>query len=404
MTHLDTSLTAALILCAGVVGFTYLGYPILVWLLSRCFGRDPIPPAVDSVDLPTVSLLIAAHNEEADIEGRLRNALALRYPPEKLEVVIASDGSTDATNEIVARYADRGVRLFAFPANRGKAAALNASVPRLRGEVVVLSDANTRMHADAVRQLATWFADPAVGVVCGKLILTDPATGRNADGLYWRYETFLKACEGRLGALLGCNGAIYAIRRSLFPPVSEGTIIEDFVIPLDARRRTGCRIQYDAQAIASEDTAPDIGAEFRRRVRIGAGGFQSIARLWPLLSPRHGWISLTFLGHKVLRWLSPFCLAGMLVLNLLLLGTAGFEYLLVGQLAFYAAAALAAYLPARPRGLRPLRLATMFATMNLALLVGFFRWARGAQRGTWKRTARVPVRRAARSGVDVATP
>ena len=400
MTNFDAVLVTAFGLCAGVVVFAYIGYPVVVWLLSRCFGRDPAPPAVESADLASVSLLIAAHNEEEEIEERIRNALALRYPPDKLEIVIASDGSADATNEIVRRYADRGVRLFAFPVNRGKAAVLNDSVPRLRGEIVVLSDANTRMNPDSVRQLATWFADPAVGVVCGKLILSDSTTGRNADGLYWKYETFLKECESRLGALLGCNGAIYAVRRSVFPDVSAGTIIDDFVIPLEARRRTGCRVQFDCEAVAWEETPPDLSCEFRRRSRIGAGGFQTIARLWPLLNPAHGWISLTFLGHKVLRWLSPFCLIGLLLLNLSLLGVPGFQYVLAGQVAFYAVAIAAAFLPARPRALRPLRLTTMFATMNLALLVGFFRWAAGVQRGTWERTARGPTR----SGADVATP
>ena len=391
MSSLESFSVILLSLCIGVVGFAYVGYPILIWLLSRCFGRDPVPPAVESADLPTVSLLIAAHNEEADIAARIENALGLHYPPDKLEIVIASDGSTDATEEIVERYSDRGIRLLAYRNNGGKSAVLNASVPRLRGDVVVLSDANTRMAPDSLRRLATWFADPAVGVVCGRLILTDAVSGRNADGMYWKYENFLKGCEGRLGALIGCNGAIYAIRRRLFPAVRPGTIIDDFVIPMDARRESGCRILYDAHAVAWEETPPDIGCEFRRRARIGAGGFQSIARLWPLLSPAHGWASLTFFGHKVLRWLSPFCLAGMLVLNSLLLGIPGFDLMLIGQLGFYAVAIAAAYVPPRPRALRVLRLSTMFATMNLALLVGFFRWASGAQRGTWKRTTRGPV-------------
>ena len=246
MSSLESFSVILLSLCIGVVGFAYVGYPILIWLLSRCFGRDPVPPAVESADLPTVSLLIAAHNEEADIAARIENALGLHYPPDKLEIVIASDGSTDATEEIVERYSDRGVRLLAYRNNGGKSAVLNASVPRLRGDVVVLSDANTRMAPDSLRRLATWFADPAVGVVCGRLILTDAVSGRNADGMYWKYENFLKGCEGRLGALIGCNGAIYAIRRRLFPAVRPGTIIDDFVIPMDARRESGCRILYDA--------------------------------------------------------------------------------------------------------------------------------------------------------------
>jgi cellulose synthase/poly-beta-1,6-N-acetylglucosamine synthase-like glycosyltransferase len=381
--------------CVVLVGFAYVGYPAVIWLLARLFGRDAVPPAVETADLPTVSLLIAAHNEEADIEDRIRNALALRYPPEKLEIVVASDGSTDATEEIVERFAEHGVRLIAFAENRGKAAVLNAAIPLLRGEIVILSDANTQMHPDSARRLATWFADPSVGVVCGKLVLVDPESGRNVDGMYWKYESFLKKCESRLGALLGCNGALYAIRRRLIPRLPEGTIIDDFYLPLEARRRSGCRILLDTDALAWEETAPDIRAEFRRRVRIGAGGYQSIARLWRLLDPRHGWVSFAFLGHKIARWIAPFGLVGALVLNVVLLDSPVFQMILAAQVAFYALALVAGRLPSRPKPLRVLKLATMFVTMNLALLVGFVGWLTGYQRGTWRRTDRVPTHPAA---------
>jgi cellulose synthase/poly-beta-1,6-N-acetylglucosamine synthase-like glycosyltransferase len=386
-----TFIVATFFLCATIVGFAYVGYPILIWTLARIFGRNSTAPSVESADLPSVSLLIVAHNEESDIDTRVRNALSLHYPPDKLEIVIASDGSTDATNEIVERYAEHGVQLVAYPTNRGKAAVLNESIPHLRGEVVILSDANTQMDPNAIRALATWFADPGVGVVCGKLVLIDSRSGRNVDGLYWKYETFLKKSESRLGALLGCNGANYAFRKSLFAGIPADTAIDDFVLPLEIRRRSGCRIQYDAQALAFEETPPDISSEFRRRSRIGAGGFQSIGRLWPLLSPRHGWICLTFFAHKLLRWLSPFCLVGMLVLNVMLLTIPGFAYLLGVQAAFYATAAIAPYLPRKPRVLRLLNLTTMFAAMNLALLVGFMRWVTGTQQGKWQRTRRAHV-------------
>lgn len=374
--------------CFAAVAFAYLGYPVLVYALSRLFGRSPARPEVADADLPVVSLLIAAHNEEVDIEERVRNALALDYPVGKLEVVIASDGSTDRTNEIVRRFEDRGVKLYAYEENRGKTTVLNETVPKLRGDVVLLSDANTMMAPDVARRVAAWFADPGVGVVCGKLVLTDPHTGRNVDGVYWKYETFLKKCEGRLGALLGSNGAIYAIRKALFPPVRPGTLIDDFVIPLDAKRRSGCRIVYDTKAVATEETAPTIRAEFRRRVRIGAGGFQSIGMLWPLLSPAHGWVAVTFLCHKILRWVCPFLLIGMLVANLLLLGDPVYDAALAAQGGFYALAVLGNWLPSRPKFLRLFRLPTMFAAMNLALFFGFFRWLRGRQKGTWTRTTR----------------
>jgi cellulose synthase/poly-beta-1,6-N-acetylglucosamine synthase-like glycosyltransferase len=367
----------------------YAGYPVLIFLLSRLFGRRARPPAVTDADLPTVSLLIAAYNEELDIEARLLNALALDYPRDRFEIVIASDGSTDRTNEIVRRYAPQGVRLLAYPANRGKTTVLNESVPQLRGEIVLLSDANTDMARDVARRLAAWFQQPDVGVVCGRLVLSDPRTGRNVDGMYWKYETFLKKCESRLGALLGSNGAIYAIRKRLFPIVRPGTLIDDFVIPLDAKRQSGCRIVYDARAVAEEETPPSMRAEFRRRIRIGAGGFQSIGMLWQLLSPTYGWVALTFFFHKILRWTCPFFMLGALGAALPLIGDPEYAVLVGAQLGFYALAVLGNWLPAGPRWLRYLRLPTMFVSMNAALFLGFFRWLLRPQTGTWTRTDRL---------------
>jgi cellulose synthase/poly-beta-1,6-N-acetylglucosamine synthase-like glycosyltransferase len=286
--------TAAVVLfvgCIALVGFAYAGYPCVVWLASRRRGprRVPSVAAADGA-WPSVTLLIAAHNEEPVIGERLRNALAMDYPTGRLEVVVATDGCTDRTTEIVEQFRDQGVRLLAFPIRRGKATVLNDSVSRVGGDVIMFSDANTFTDPAAARHLARWFADPAVGAVCGQLVLTDPATGRNADGLYWKYETFLKQCEGRLGALLGANGGIYALRRDLFAPIPADTIVDDLVIPLAARLRSGCEIVYDAEAVAREETAPGLRSEFSRRARIGAGGFQAVARLWPLLTPRHGWV------------------------------------------------------------------------------------------------------------------
>ena len=395
-------LEIACLICLGVVGFTYLGYPALIWACSRLFGRGDAPPERGDDELPTVSLLIAAHNEELDIEARILNALAQDYPKGKLEVVIASDGSTDGTNEIVRRYARHGVRLLAYPENRGKAAVLNRSVPELAADIVVLSDANTHMEPTAVRRMAARFRDASIGVVCGKLVLVDPRSGQNVDGVYWKYETFLKKCESRLGALLGANGAIYAIRRRLFPVVRANTLIDDFVIPLDAKLRSGGRIVYDPGAVAVEDTAPTMRAEFRRRVRIGAGGYQSIGMLWPLLSPVNGWVAVTFFCHKILRWVCPFFLLAALVANAVALGTPSANRLFAVQLGFYALAAVGPVLPARPRVLRYLRLPAMFVTMNLALFVGFFRWLFGSQSGTWARTERTAP--AAPPGAPVVDP
>ena len=377
--------------CSALVVYAYALYPALIWASARIFGRRAEAPEVRDEDLPTASLVLAAYNEEAVIGERLENALAMNYPAGKVDVVVGSDGSRDRTAEIVRGFADRGVRLLDFAENRGKASVLNDAVAAATGEVLLMSDANTEIDPAAARRLARWFVDPAVGAVVGRLVLVDPKTGRNADGLYWKYETFLKRCEGRLGALLGANGPIYAIRRELYEPIPPSTIVDDFVIPLLAKQRTGCGIVYDREAIAVEETAPDVRAEFGRRARIGAGGFQSIGLLWRLLNPLRGWVAFAFLSHKVLRWLCPFFLIGALVTDLALAleGRPPYRALLAAQVAFYGLALLLAVVPSRAAALRPLRLTTMFASMNAALLVGFWRWVRGRQKGTWMRTARV---------------
>jgi cellulose synthase/poly-beta-1,6-N-acetylglucosamine synthase-like glycosyltransferase len=374
--------------CFGLVLYTYPCYPLVIRCLAALFGRLVVPPELPTEELPKLSILIAAHNEGAIIAARIENALALDYPGERLEIAVATDGCSDQTAEVVRRYADRGVRLLEYPVRRGKATVLNASIPQLTGDVVVLSDANTFTEPDAARRLARWFADRRIGVVCGRLVLTDPVTGTNADSLYWRYETYLKKCEGRLGALLGANGGIYALRRECFTPIPTDTIVDDFVLPLQAKLRTGCGIVYDPGAVAHEETPPNIRAEFRRRARIGAGGFQSVGRLWGLLNPLNGWIAFTFLSHKILRWGCPFFLLTLLVTSALLWQDPVYRALLFAQVAFYALSALTPLVPTKSRFLKPLRLTTMFTGMNVALLLGFWRWVSGGQRATWRRTVR----------------
>ena len=168
----------------------------------------------------------------------------------------------------------------------------------------MLSDANTFFDASAVARLVRWFADPGVGAVCGRLVLTDPATGRNADSLYWKYETFLKRCEGRLGALLGSNGAIYAIRRSVYVPIPRRHDRRRFRDPPAREDPHGVRDRLRGRGGGAEQTPAELSAEFHRRSRIGAGGFQSLRTLWPLLDARRGWVAVTFFSHKVLRWLA----------------------------------------------------------------------------------------------------
>ena len=373
---------------AALVLYAYALYPLVILIASRLCGQSRCVALLADQELPQLTLLIAAHNEQAVIGLRLQNALAMDYPPEKLQIIVTSDGSTDRTAEIVGGFASQGVQLIHDADRLGKAARLNLAMPQSRGEIVLFSDANTFSEPQAARRLVRWFHEPAVGAVCGRLILTDPATGRNVDSMYWRYETFLKTCEARLGALLGANGAIYAMRRERFVAIPNDTMVDDFVIPLLARLKSRCQIVYDADAIATEETPPSMQSEFRRRARIGAGGFQSIGLLWKLLDPRQGWLAFSFFSHKVLRWCCPFFLILLLASNLLLLHDPLYRVLLAIQVGFYSTSVLGMWLPGSGRVARSIRLTTMFTSMNLALLVGFFRWLSGQQRGVWQRTSR----------------
>lgn len=374
--------------CALAVLYTYVLYPAVVFVCSCLFGRRKAPAGLDNESLPRACLLIAAYNEEDVIGERIENALRLDYPRDRLDIVVASDGSSDATPEIVRRYADQGVTLLDYRQRRGKSTVLNDAMKTVEADIVLLSDANTNMARDVARRMARWFEDRSVDAVCGQLLLLDSETGSNVDGMYWRYENFLKKCEGRLDALLGANGAIYAIRREAFRPIPNDTLIDDLTIPLYAKLHGRGRIAYDAQAIAVEETAPDLRSEFRRRARIGAGGFQAISRLWALLHPKYGWTAFTFLSHKVLRWCSPFFLMGTIVSNGLLIHVPFYRTLWVIQMVFCLAAALGSSLPSGGLVSRLARLATLFAGVNCALLAGFVRWFVGEQNGTWTRTPR----------------
>jgi cellulose synthase/poly-beta-1,6-N-acetylglucosamine synthase-like glycosyltransferase len=398
MTYTEVTLACATALALAFVLYTYVGYPTLIAGLARAFGRTTARPVVADDDLPDVTLVIAAYNEQRYIRERIENALTVDYPAGKFRVLVASDGSSDETEEIVREYAPAGVQLAAFDRRRGKATVLNDVLPDVESEIIVLSDANTFTHPSAVRHLAAWFKLPQVGVVCGRLVLNDPKGGRNCDGVYWKYETFLKKRESRLGALLGSNGGIYAIRRDVYTPIPNDTLVDDFVIPLKACERTGCKLVYDTDAIAEEETPETMVSEFHRRARIGAGGFQSIGILRNLLYPKHGWVTFTFVNHKLFRWVCPFALLAALVFNLLWLavavatGSAGAwaaGLTLAAQAAFYATAAAARFLPSGG-GLpvKLLRLPAMFTMMNAALGVGFIRWLRGRQAAAWVRTSR----------------
>lgn len=384
----------AFFLCLFLIAYVYILYPIIVFALasfvqtrrdSRYVLSRPERRAGDAEPpLPFVSVVIAVYNEEKVLEDRIANCLSVDYPDEKLEIIIASDGSTDKTNEIAGRHLGERVRLLAFPARNGKAFALNRAIPQARGEIVLLTDSNTMYEKGSVRKLVRHFADSAIGGVCGELRVRpfDEATAE--ESLYWKFENFLKFMESRLDMTLGANGGIYAIRKEAFRPIPDGTIVDDFVVFLNVRK-AGFKTLFDPEAVAYERSAPSLRDEYRRKVRIGAGDVQAIKLAASFLSPKAGPVSFSLWSHKVLRWLVPFLLIGLLVSNIALARESGaFLAALVLQCAFYAASIAGLFFSARVW----FKLPYYFVSMNAALLHGFVRYALGTQKGTWERTER----------------
>jgi len=372
--------TFVTLLSFGFLFYTYVGYPGLLWILSKLARRPELPPVVPT-EWPAVSILISAYNEEHAIGARIENLLKLDYPRDRVEILVGSDGSNDRTAEIVAAYP---VRLINFAQRRGKASVINDLVAAARNEIVVFTDANTFFRPDAVRELmqALW-RYPFGSVVVGRLELRSAADNGNLDGAYWRYETWIKTLESRFGSLLGANGAIYAFRRDRYRPVPSAAIVDDFLIPMLMRRDCGDRTFFVPAARAWEESPEEVKDEFRRRVRIGTGDFQALKWTWPLLLPSYGMIALIYFSHKVLRWLGPWFLLAGLIGTLTLLDEPLFEILLAAQLLFYALALAGAALRPLPAIGRLAVAARYFVILNAGLLLGLVRLSLGAARPTW---------------------
>ena len=341
--------------------YVYIGFPVLLWLLAALVRRAPRPQPIE----PSVSLLVAAYNEAAAIAEKIRNSLALDYPAEKLEVVVASDGSEDATAEIVRSFeAESGgrVRLLDYPQNRGKTAVLNAAIPELRGDIVAFSDATSMLAADSLRILVQSFSDPRVGAASGvyRLLKKDQTQHGPQEDIYWKYETFLKVQEARLGAFTGAHGSLFAIRRALYPFPSENTINDDFTIPMRILAH-GYRVAYEPAAVACEEAHEMEG--FSRRVRITAGNIEQLREIKSLLWPPRPFVLFCLLSHKTGRLLVPAFMLIALATNIALRGQFPYNWLLVGQALFYCLAALGGTVDLKPK---ILRLPYYFCMVNAA--------------------------------------
>ena len=370
---------------AILLAYVYFGYPLLAAVRAKFTTlprrRAPIEPFV--------SIVVIANNEEDRIGARIKNLLALDYPPTRREIVIASDGSTDSTVARARLYERSGVSVRSFATRRGKSAVLNMVVPGLRGDVVLFADARQQFDSGTVRALVENFADPVVGAVSGELVITTTdrtaAAGRGS-AFYWRYEKFIRSTEGRADSTVGATGAIYAIRRELFEPIPDDTILDDVLIPLRIVRR-GYRVLFEPRARAYDSASATAQHEFVRKARTIAGTFQLFSReLW-LFNPRRNRLWLETMSHKALRLALPLLHATLLLASAVLApaGSWFYQEAFAAQVIFYAAAIVGYTQGCNPRRSFLVTVPCAICLLSWATVVGFVRFLTSRQQVTWER-------------------
>ncbi|HYX85605.1 MAG TPA: glycosyltransferase family 2 protein [Gaiellales bacterium] len=365
-------------LSLAALAWTHLAYPAAVSLLARLRPRPPLREPI----LPTVSLIIPAYNEEAVIERKLENALALDYPADRLEVVVTSDDSRDATHELVTRFRDRGVRLIACERG-GKVAAQDRAVRETSGEIVAFGDANVQWERRALRELVAPFADPAVGMACGQVRLVNPAGGTNQEGVYWRYEMWLRERESAVHSITGSNGAIYAVRREAYREV-DPRFGHDLSFPY-LMVQNGYRAVYEPRARATESMTTDIEDEFRRKVRMFEHAWLMLfrGRMFRLRVGPVYWMELV--SHRLLRyWSGPLHVA--LLASSTLLASHGAVYAVALGLQLAGLMLVGLSILARGR-IRPLRILHYYLLVTLATLIALGGYLRRGVPATWDKAA-----------------
>lgn len=359
----------------AIVAGSYVGYPLWLAMLKLVRPR-PVTKAEALSPWPFVSVVVAACNEEAKVAGRLANLLEQDYPTDRLEIILVSDGSTDATVAVaqeVAEKAETEVKVLVIPERQGKPCALNEGVSHARGEIIVFADARQRFEKDTVCHLVRNFADQQVGCVSGELVFCKDSDSsiRAEMGAYWAYEKWIRRAESATGSVVGATGAVYAVRRALYQPLPAETLLDDVLVPLFVARQ-GYRVIFDRQAVACDVVSSDASGEWRRKVRTLAGNWQLLGLFPGLLNPLRNPLALRFIGHKFSRLLVPFALP-LLLLSSFMVGHPLAAILGWVQVFFYACALMATlWQPCRK--VRICNLSFFFCLLNVAALAGLVRW------------------------------
>jgi len=378
-----------------IVIYSYVGYGLLLFIIIKIKRFFKGKPQVTSDHIPTVTFLVAAYNEEAYMREKIGNTLSLDYPKDKIKYMFVTDGSNDSTPDIIKEYPE--IKLLHEDARRGKIAAVQRAMKYVDTEVVVFTDANTELNKDAVLKMVRHYKDPKVGAVAGekriKSANKDEAIGAG-EGAYWKYESALKRWDSELYSVVGAAGELFSIRTSIYEPVPQDSIIEDFYMTLRIAQR-GYRVIYEPEAYAMEEPSASVKEELKRKIRIAAGGIQSIVRLKSLLNPfKYGILSFEYISHRVLRWtLAPMALPAIFILNLLLSinGNLFYSSIMVCQIAFYIASLVGYSLEKRQIRFKLLFIPYYFSMMNYAVYRGMVRHFKGSQSVLWEKAERRTV-------------
>lgn len=363
-----------------LVLYAYFGYPLSVCLLAKINPRSSGKEGIT----PRVSFITVAYNEEDCIKEKIENSLSLDYPRDKLDIIFVSDGSTDSTNEIASKYSGKGIKFIKFSSRRGKAACLNDAVLGSDGEILVFSDANVIYEKGAIKELVKNFGDNSIGGVTGEVYYNINKDSPNeGEGLFSKYERFIRNCESKFYSLIGVNGAMYAIRKELYVPIREDIVTDDFVIALNVIMH-GYKIAYEPEAKGIEKIYSSAKDEFIRKVRMIAGGYQALNEFKGKFREVPFPVLFEIISHKLFRWAVPFFIAGILAVNLFLLDTAVYRIFLILQIMFYMAVLLG-YILEKRKIASPLSFLYYFTAVNLAGIFGLFRFITGTQKVTWSR-------------------
>ena len=370
-------------LCLAIVVYTYVGYGLILYLLvfikRLAIKAKPLADITDDC-LPEVTLMVCAYNEEDIISEKMSNTHSLDYPADRLHLVWVTDGSTDNTNSILSTYPD--VKIVFSPERRGKSAALKHGIKEVSTEIVMMTDANTMLNPEAIREIVRLMQDPKVGCVSGEkkvMAKSDSDEAAQGEGLYWKYESTLKRLDSELYSAMGAAGELCVIRRQHMTDIPDDTLLDDFVISMEIVRM-GYKIAYTSKAFAMEYGSADLHEESKRKRRIAAGGLQSSWRLRSLMNPlRHPVVAFQFVSHRVLRWtITPVCLFALIPLNtILVLSGEGIIYTIIWilQILFYASA------------LAGMRISKYFVFMNLNVFRGMAYLLNNTS-GTWEKAKR----------------